>query len=151
MSRLLEFFLGSILMTILAISLMVFSVLHYALRVGGIADCAWHSSAKTWVDSNGDGLVNNGEPPLSKVEIHIDDVQNQLIDVGWPTVTDKNGDARLNALVLMLGCSDVLFEVYADTPEGYRITTKPRIEVSRDVSGSLDTENVYYFGFIPGK
>ena len=103
MSRLLEFFLGSILMTILAISLMVFSVLHYVLRVGGIADCAWHSSAKTWVDFNGDGLVNNGEPPLSEVEIHIDDVQNQLIDVGWPTISDKNGDARLNALVADAG------------------------------------------------
>ena len=151
MSKLLEFFLGSLLMTILAISLMVFSVLHYVLRVGGIADCAWYSSAKTWVDSNGDGLVNDGEPPLGKVEIHIDDVKNQIMDAGWPTVSDKNGEARLNALVVMLGCSDVLFEVYADTPEGYRITTKPRIEVQRDVSGSLDTENVYYFGFIPGK
>jgi len=151
MSKLLEFFLGSILMTLLAISLMVFSVLHYVLRFGSIADCAWHSSAKTWVDSNGDGLVNDGEPPLGKVEIHIDDVQNQIIDVGWPTVSDKNGDARLNALVVMLGCSDVLFEVYADIPEGYRITTKPRVEVKRDVSGSLDTENVYYFGFTPGK
>src|SRR5688500_6556678 len=139
MSRLLEFFLGSILMSILAIALMVFSVLHYILRVGSIADCAWHSSAKTWVDSNGDGLVDNGEPSLSGVEIHINDVQNQIMDAGWPTVSDKNGDARLSALVLMLGCSDVLFEVYADTPEGYRITTKPRIEVQRDVSGSLDT------------
>ena len=151
MSRLLEFFLGSILMTMLAIALLVFSVLHYILRVGSIADCAWHSSAKTWVDSNGDGLVDNGEPSLSGVKIHINDVQNQIMDAGWPTVSDKNGDARLNALVLMLGCSDVLFEVYADTPEGYRITTKPRIEVQRDVSGSLDTENVYYFGFIPDK
>lgn len=151
MSRLLEFFLGSILMTILAISLMVFSVLHYILRVGSIADCAWHSSAKTWVDLNRDGLVNNGEPPLSDVKIHIDDVQNQLVDVGWPTITDKNGDARLNALVLMLGCSDVLFEVYANAPEGYHMTTKPRIEVNRDFWGSLGTENVYYFGFIPDK
>jgi hypothetical protein len=85
------------------------------------------------------------------VEIHVDDAQNQLIDVGWPTITDKNGDAHLNALVLMLGCSDVLFEVYANAREGYRITTKPRIEVNRDDLGSLDTEDVYYFGFIPDK
>jgi hypothetical protein len=151
MSRLLEFFLGSILMTMLAISLLVFSVLHYILGTGSVDDCAWHSSAKTWVDANGDGLINTGERPLSAVEIHIDDVQNQRIDVGWPTITDKNGDARLTALVLMLGCSDVLFEVYANPPEGYRITTKPRIEVNRDVSGSFDTESVYYFGFTPDK
>ena len=151
MSRLLEFFLGSILMAVLAISLMVFSVLHYILRAGRIDDCAWHSFAKTWVDSNGDGRMNNGERPLSEVEIHIDDVQNHRIDVGWPTSTDKNGDARLNALVVMLGCSDVLFEVYANSPDGYRMTTKPRIEVNRDVLGSMDTENVYYFGFTPDK
>jgi hypothetical protein len=151
MSKLLEFFLGSILMAILAIALIVFSALHYILRLGGIADagCAWHSSAKTWVDSNGDGFVNNGEPPLSKVEIHIDDVKNQLVDVGWPAITDKNGDVSLN--VLMLGCSEVFFEVYANTPEGYRMTTKPRIEVNRDFLGGSDTENVYYFGFASDK
>ena len=148
MSKLLEFFLGSILMAILAIALIVFSALHYILRLGGIADagCAWHSSAKTWVDSNGDGLVNNGELPLGKVEIHIDDVQNQLVDVGWPAITDKNGEAGLN--VLMLGCSDVLLEVYVNTSEGYRMTTKPRIEVNPDFLGSLETDKVYYFGFI---
>jgi hypothetical protein len=148
MSKLFELFLGSILMTILAIALIVFSALHYILRLGGIADagCDWHGSAKTWVDSNGDGIVNNSETPLGEVEIHIDDVQNQLVDVGWPTITDKNREALLN--VLMPGCSGVLFEVYANTPQGYRMTTKPRIEVNPDVWGSLRTEKVYYFGFI---
>src|SRR5687767_5422479 len=145
MSKLLEFFLGSILITILSIAFVVFSMLHYIVRVGGIVDCAWHGSAKAWVDANGDGHVNNGERPLSEVEIHIDDIQNQLVDVGWPAITDKNGDARLN--VLMLGCSDVLFEVYVNTPDGYRTTTEPRIEVNRDFWGSLFTKNVYYFGF----
>lgn len=145
MGRLLEFFLGSILMTILTIALIVFSLLHYIIRVGGIVDCAWHISARAWVDANGDGLVNMGEQPLSEVEIHIDDVQNQLVDIGWPAITDRNGDARLN--VLMLGCSDVLFEVYAHIPEGYRMTTNPRIQVNRNFWESLGTEDVYYFGF----
>ncbi len=151
MSKLLEFFLGSILMAILAVALIVFSALHYVLRLGGIADagCAWYSSAKTWVDFNGDGLMNNGEPPLGKVEIHIDDVQNQLVDVGWPIITDKNGDARLT--VPLPGCSDIFFEVYPSTPEGYRITTNPRIGVNRDFWGSFETESVYYFGFIPDR
>jgi hypothetical protein len=144
-SKILEFFLGSILVTILSIAFIVFSMLHYIVRVGGIVDCVWLGSAKAWLDANGDGLVNNGERPLSEVEIHIDDIQNQLVDVGWPASTDKNGDARLN--VLMLGCSEVLFEVYVNTPEGYRITTKPRLEVNRDFWGNLFTENVYYFGF----
>ncbi|HJR79628.1 MAG TPA: hypothetical protein VJ821_06120 [Anaerolineales bacterium] len=146
MSKLLEFFVGSLLITILSMALLVFSMLHYVVKVGGIIDCAWHGSAKTWFDSNGDGLVNNGEQPVSEIEIHIDDVQNQLVDVGWPAVTDKNGDARLN--VLMLGCSESLLEVYVNIPEGYRITTRPRVEVNRDLWGNLLTENVYYFGFI---
>jgi hypothetical protein len=91
MSKLFELFLGSILMTIFAIALIVFSALHYILRLGGIADagCDWHGSAKTWVDSNGDGIVNNAEPPLGEVEIHVDDFQNQFVDVGWPAITDK--------------------------------------------------------------
>jgi len=108
MSKLLEFLLGSILMTLLAVALIVFSALHYILRLGGIADagCAWHSSARTWMDFNGDGLMNNGEPPLGKVEIHIDDVQNQLVDAGWPVITDGNGDARLT--IPLSECSDIL-------------------------------------------
>ena len=95
-------------MTLLAVALIVFSALHYILRLGGIADagCAWHSSARTWMDFNGDGLMNNGEPPLGKVEIHIDDVQNQLVDAGWPVITDGNGDARLT--IPLSECSDIL-------------------------------------------
>jgi hypothetical protein len=48
MSKLLEFFLGSLLMAILAIALIVFSALHYLLRLGSTVDmgCAWQSSAK---------------------------------------------------------------------------------------------------------
>lgn len=145
MSKLLEFFLGSILITVFTIALMFFFALHYVLRVGGIANCEWHSSARAWVDSNGDGLVNNDEPPLRDVEIHIDDVANQLVDVGWPASTDKYGAVQLN--VSTPGCSDTVFEVYVDIPEGYRMTTRPRIEVNRDFWGSRGTENTYYFGF----
>ena len=148
MSKVFEFFLGSILITILTIAVMVFSVLHYILSVGGITDCAWHSSARTWIDSNADGMVNNGELPLSDVEIHID-VENPLADeggVGWSATTDKNGDVQLK--VSIPGCSDTVFEVYADIPEGYRMTTQPRIEINGDFWESLRAESTYYFGFI---
>ncbi|HEX9331999.1 MAG TPA: hypothetical protein VF896_08940 [Anaerolineales bacterium] len=149
MSKVLEFFLGSILITTLTIAFLFFSALHYILEISGITDCVWHSSARTWIDSNGDGLVNNGEPPLSNVEIHINDVKNQLVNVGWHATTNMYGDAQLN--VLIPNCSDTVFEVYADTPEGYRMTTRPRIEVNRDFWGSLGTESIYSFGFIPKK
>ena len=149
MSKVIEFLLGSILITVFTIALMVFSALHYVLKAGGVIDCALHGSARTWIDSNGDGLVNTGEIPLSDVEIHVDDVQNRLVDVGWPAITDNYGEAQLN--VPMPKCSDTIFEIYVDLPEGYRITTIPRIEVNRSFWGSLIPQSVYYFGFISDK
>jgi hypothetical protein len=146
MSKLIEFFLGSILITVSSVALIFFSTLHYILRVGAVADCAWHGSAKAWIDSDQDGLVNNDELPLGNVTIHIDDIQNQLVDVAWPVITDKNGAAQLN--VSTPGCSNRVFEIYVDIPEGFRVTTSPRIEVAGDVWGSSGAENIYYFGFI---
>ncbi|HKY55254.1 MAG TPA: hypothetical protein VJM08_13145 [Anaerolineales bacterium] len=149
MSKLIELLLGSILLTLFTIALIVFSALHYFLKVGGIVDCTWQGTARTWVDRNGDGLVNNDEPPLRNVAIHVDDMKNELVDVGWPAITDKNGETQFN--VPMPDCSDAVFEIYADTPEGYRMTTIPRIEVNRNFWGSLIPQSVYYFGFISDK
>jgi hypothetical protein len=148
MSKIIEFLLGSILITSFTIALMIFSALHYVFKAGGIIDCEWHGSARAWIDSNEDGSVNDGEPPLGNVEIHINDVKNQRENIGWLAITNKDGDAQLN--VSMPGCPDVKLEVYAaDIPEGYRLTTQPRIEVSRGLWERLDSNLVYYFGFIP--
>ena len=149
MSKILELLLSSILLTIFTIALVVFSALHYVLKVGGVVDCSWHGSARTWIDLNIDGLVNNGEPPLSNVEIHVDDVQNQLVDIGWPAITDANGEVQFN--VPMPDCSDTVFEVYAEAPEGYRTTTIPHLQVNRNFWGSLIPQNIYYFGFVVEK
>ena len=149
MSKLIEFLFGSILITVSSVAFIFFSMLHYILKVGGVADCGWHGSAKAWIDSNRDGLVNNDESPLGNVAIHIDDIQNKLVDVGRPDITDHYGDAQLN--VSIPGCSNSVFEIYADIPGGFRLTTRPRIEVDRDFWGSLGTENIYYFGFISDK
>ncbi len=149
MSKWIEFFFGSILITVSSVALIFFSVLHYILRVGTVSDCAWHGFAKAWIDSNRDGLVNNDESPLAHVAIHVDDVENDLIDVSWPAITDRYGEVRLN--VSIPSCSKSIFEIYADIPEGFRVTTRPRIEVARDFWGNLDTETIYYFGFISDK
>jgi len=146
MSRLLEFFLGSILITAFTVAFIFFSAVHYILRAGGVADCTWHASARTWIDANGDGLVNLGESPLRDVKIHVDDLQNQLANVSWPAITDKDGDMQFN--ISIPGCSAAFFEIYVDIPDGYRITTRPRIEVDPNVMGSLGSERVYYFGFV---
>jgi hypothetical protein len=149
MSRLLEFFLGSLLVATFTVALMFFSALQYVLRVGSIDDCAWYGSARTWIDSNGNGLVNPGEPPLAGVEIHVDDVRNQLVNIGWPAVTDQDGDTQFN--VSIPGCLDTVFEIYVEVPEGYRMTTRLRLEVHPDAGGSPDTEPVYYFGFLSAR
>jgi hypothetical protein len=146
MSRLLEFILGSILIAVFTVAFIFFSALHYILRPAGIEYCAWQASAKAWIDTNRDGLVNMGEPPLSDVEIYIKDVQNQLFDINWPVSTDQEGDAQFD--ISLPGCSNTVFEISVEIPEGYRTTTSSRIEVNADVSGSLQTQRVYYFGFV---
>jgi hypothetical protein len=149
MSKLIEFFLGPLLVAISTIALIFFSMLHYILRAGGVADCAWHGSAKAWIDSNRDGLVNNDESPLGNIAIHINDVENRFVDIAWPAITDKQGQVQLN--VSIPNCSNSVFEIYADIPQGFHVTTRPRIEIERDFWGSLGTENIYYFGFISDK
>jgi hypothetical protein len=149
MSKLIEFLLGSILIAVSTIALIFFSTLHYVLRAGSVANCAWHSSAKTWIDKNRDGRLDRGELPLANVVIHVDDIENNLVDIGWPAITDKHGDVLLN--VSIPNCSNSVFEIYADLPQGFRITTRPRIEVNRDFWGSMDTGNTYFFGFISDK
>jgi hypothetical protein len=147
MSKLLEFILGSILITVFTVAFLFFSAVHYILRPGDVTDCAWFGSARAWIDSNADGRIDPDEPPLSDVKIHVDDVQNQFLDVSWPAITDRDGDVQFN--VSIPGCSDTLLAISVDIPEGYRITTRPRIEVKPALWKSLRTEPVYYFGFAP--
>lgn len=152
MSKLLEFFLGSILITVSTVAFIFFSALHYIIKVSGISDCVWQGSARAWIDSNEDGLANPGEPPLRNVAIHIDDTQSQYLNVSWPVITDQHGDVHFTALIP--GCSETAFEIYVDIPQGYRLTTRPRIEVGSvngDFWSSLGPQSIYYFGFLPEK
>jgi hypothetical protein len=145
MSRLLEFILGSILMTVFTVAFLFFSAVHYILSAGSIADCTWQGSAQAWIDSDADGRIDPGEPPLSDVRVHVDHDQNQLLDISWPAITGRDGEVQFNLSIP--GCSNTLFEIYVDIPEGYRVTTKPRIEVNPDIWQGLNTKPVYYFGF----
>jgi hypothetical protein len=147
MSRLLEFILGSILIAVFTVAFLFFSAVHYILRGSGTSDCAWYGSARAWIDSNADGRPNPDEQPLSDVQIHVDHGQNQFFNIDLPVVTDRDGDVQLN--VSIPGCSDTALEIYVDIPEGYRATTKPRIEVNLDLGKGLNIERVFYFGFAP--
>ena len=147
MSRLLEFFLGSILITVFTVAFLFFSAVHYILEGGDVARCTWYGSARAWIDSNADGRVTPDEPPLSDVQVHVDDMQNQFIEIDWPAITGRDGDVQLN--LSLPGCSDTSFEIYVEIPEGYLATTRPRIEVNLNPGESLSVERVYYFGFVP--
>lgn len=152
MSKLLEFLLGSILIAVFTVGLMFFSVLRYVLKADSTVDCAWHGSARAWIDSNGDKLVNDGEPAFRNVKIHVEEVANQLIpldDPSWTAMTDKDGDVQFN--IPIPECADTAFQIYVDIPEGYRITTKPRIDVNAGLWQALSKEHVYYFGFAPDR
>jgi len=147
MSRVLEFLLGSILITVFTVAFLFFSALHYVLGRGNVADCAWYGSARAWIDSNADGQIDPDEPPLSDVKIHVDNVKTQFLDISWPAITNQFGDVQFN--VPIPGCSDTRLEIFVEIPEGYRITTRPRIQVMPAIGESFRTEPVYYFGFAP--
>jgi hypothetical protein len=147
MSRLLEFILGSILITVFTVAFLFFSAVHYILRAGDVADCAWYASARAWIDSNADGRIDQDEPPLGDVQIHVQNFQQQFIDINWPAITDQDGDVQFS--VSIPGCSDTAFEIYVEIPEGYRATTRPRIEVNPELWKRMNTERIYYFGFAP--
>lgn len=149
MSKLLEFFLGSILITVFSVAFLFFSALQYIFNVSSIPDCIWQGTAKAWLDSNGDGRVSANEPPLRGVEIYVEQSQLQLIDLRLPVITDHNGDVRFG--VSIPGCSDTPFEIYVNVPQGYRITTRSHIEVTPNLLESPLTQRVYYFGFSPDR
>jgi hypothetical protein len=149
MSRLLEFFLGSILIAVFTVALMFFSALHLVLRESNPSDCAWQGSARTWIDSNQDGLITRGESAFGGVRIHVEDEAIRLAEAGWSAVTDKDGDVQFN--IPIPGCVNTVFQIYADVPAGYRLITRPRIDVNSDLWRSLGPERVYYFGFVPGR
>lgn len=109
-------------------------------------DCIWYGTAKAWIDANENGFMDDTEIPLAGISVFVDDTQNGYFDVASPIQTDVNGNANLD--VWLPGCPDVSFEVYTDVPDGYRRTTQPRLEVSKNFWGSLDTETIYYFGFV---
>jgi hypothetical protein len=86
---------------------------------------------------------------LSDVAVHVDQVGDSLANEGglsWPAVTNEEGDVQLN--ILIPGCSDTLFEIYVNIPDGYRLTTRPRIALRPELWKSLKAQHVYYFGFV---
>lgn len=106
-----------------------------------LADCLWVRGAEAFVDVNGNKRWDRGEPPLSRVRFHVDDTLNHFTDVAGEAVSDAHGMTQL--YVGLPGCPAVEFEVYAEVPAGYILTTPARIS---HVAAEIHEEPVA-FGF----
>ena len=98
-----------------------------------LADCFQSATAKAWLDINGDGALDEGEPPLAGIEFVLE-----------PTVysratSDANGIAAIVATTPGETCPDNQ-QVVAVGFEGYTLTTEQSLDYV-----SVDT--VYAFGF----
>jgi hypothetical protein len=104
------------------------------------SDCQFAGTAVAWIDENENGMWDRSEPPLHGVSFFVDDVENQIRNVGDPAISNENGEALV--YVWLPGCPRVKLEVYATPPPAYRLTTQPRINAREDDRGP------FLFGFI---
>ncbi len=88
-------------------------------------DCVWVRTATAWVDHNRNGRWDSSEPPLPEVRFFVDDVRNELVDVGQAAVSNAYGHAVLR--VLLPDCVSSRFEIYAQPTPQYTSTTKTRM------------------------
>lgn len=88
-------------------------------------DCIWPATARAWIDENQNGRWDTGEKPLAGVTFYVDDVLNRPVKVGSDAVSGENGEANLS--VFLPGCPPRRFEVYAEPPPGYELTTRARL------------------------
>lgn len=111
-----------------------------------LADCIWDATGEAWVDENANGIWDEGEPPLEGVEFHVDDILNGHADVGRAT---SDWDGKANISVWLPGCPKARFEVYAEPPSSYRLTTDVRLPVEGTGYGD---SGPFRFGFalLPG-
>jgi serine-aspartate repeat-containing protein C/D/E len=77
-------------------------------------------SGEVWLDSDGDGLLNNGETGLSGITVNLDNAQGTTLMI---TVTDANGNYQFNVPQSLLGSgsgsgSGSGFEIQVVIPNG---------------------------------
>lgn len=133
-----------LLLLILIICLFAGIVAYQFLTPGviGSADCAWGGMASAWVDMNNNGMRDPGDPPLPGVTFHVNDTLNGYSDVGFSD-SSSNWKGEAGLTVWLPGCPEAEFEVYADTPAGYRALSNAR-QPARDRS----SDQVFEFGFV---
>ena len=103
-------------------------------------ECSWSGLAEAWNDSNGNGIREATEKPLSDIRFFLEDRlhNSERSDYGR---TGTGGS--MGIIILLPGCSEVQFEVYPEVPPNCQLTTPARILADH----SKDHEE-FLFGFL---
>lgn len=107
-------------------------ILIFLVACAPIGDGVATADVFVWFDENGNGVVDEDEKPLSRVEVGID-YEAQY----------TNEDGKASIAKFMPGCSDNCSanqRVFAKTPQGYKPTTPTEIITTGQ-------DQVYQFGF----
>jgi Two component regulator propeller len=102
----------------------------------GFVDCGWGAQLLTWVDTNENGVWDEGEQPVEGVHFQVNDIFNNYTDVGRIAISDWNGKAGTS--VWLPGCPSAKFEVLAILPEGYAFVSDPVVQIEGRRYGSED-------------
>ena len=122
--RIISILIALALLVLIALAVVVWRYSHID-SAETAEDCGWDARAVVWLDKNGNGIWDEGEQPFQGVKIFVDDTLNHYTKVGRDSVSDFRGAASLS--VWLPGCPNVEFEIYAEPPTGYRLTTPPRV------------------------
>src|SRR5688500_6558109 len=78
-----------------------------------LEECSWSGYVLAWNDTNGNGIQEATEPPLSDVRFFTEGYvhKSQISDWG---ITGLGGSMGL--IALLPGCPDLEFEVYPEVP-----------------------------------
>ncbi|MCB8975849.1 MAG: hypothetical protein H6657_00280 [Ardenticatenaceae bacterium] len=99
------------------------------------ADCFQSATALAWLDENGDGVQDEGEPPLPGIEFVLEPT------VYSRTLSDENGIAAISATTPGLDCPEPL-TIAVSRHDGYTVTTASAVPV-------ISISQIYAFGFQP--
>jgi hypothetical protein len=85
-------------------------------------DCGWLVAISVWIDSNRNGVHEDGELPMPNVKLYYaSSYLTRDRTESLPYVSDSSGQAKIN--VFPTGCFSHTYDVYPEVPSGYTVTT----------------------------
>ena len=105
------------------------------------SDCSWFAWVSAWVDENGNGVRDASDPALESVQFHVYESSSHA-EVGRKASSDYTGQAELSVGGSV--CTPTHFEVSADPPTGYHLTTSRVFKVN---SLGVGKDHPLQFGF----